>query len=267
MPVRQREEVQALLRGLEVRDCREVAICAAEFSRSPEGRRIVFRLTAPSRLLVLGPVLVLALAATARAQDAPGRSYVDATAGVTAQPAATPNHRIRPPLSGAGFPALAAAGGFFIRPSIAVEGEVATAEVSIRQGFYYSWSQEYTASVRATTIGGGVRWKPRGVSPVELVVGVGRARVVHGTRDGIEYREYPYPQGSQTPMPDSSSGAWVWSVKGGADVVFPRASRAAFVAGTRVRWRQRIGDDYGDDDYRGVSPLAFDFGAGVRVRF
>ena len=114
-----------------------------------------------------------------------------------------------------------------------------------------------------TTIDGSLRWKPRGTSPVELVVGAGPAHVVHGTRDGIEYRDYPYPQGSQTPMPDTASGDWVWNVKGGADVVYPPTSRAAFVAGGRLRWRPLNSDD----DYRGVSAWAVDVSAGLRVRF
>jgi hypothetical protein len=207
--------------------------------------------------------IVLAGAATAPAQDVPGAGYVQGILGFTTQPAATPNHRISPPLGGTGFPGIAAAGGYFIRPSLAIEGELATGEVSIEQGFHYSWSQEYTAALRVTTIDASVRWKPRGTSPVEFLVGGGLARITHRTRDGIEFREYPYPQGSQTPMADSSWGDWVWNIKGGADVVHPRRSRAAFVASARLRWRQRNSDD----EYRGVSGLAFDFGAGLRVRF
>jgi hypothetical protein len=223
--------------------------------------RVICRKT---RTAFFGAVaVVLVFGTPVVAQEEPRRAYLEVTAGLTAQPAATAYYHISPPLGGAGFPLLAAAGGCFIRPSLAVEGEFATGEVSAAQGFYYNWSQKYTALVRVTTVVGALRWKPKAVSPVELVVGGGRARVVHGTRDGIEYREYPYPQGSQTPMADSSLGDWVWSIKGGADVVFPRASRAAFVGSARVRWRQRVNED----DFRGVSAWAFDFGAGLRVRF
>jgi hypothetical protein len=212
---------------------------------------------------VVSIAILLAGAVAVRAQDLPGRGYAQGTLGFTTQPDAMPNHRISPPLGGTGFPGIAAAGGYFIRPSLAIEGEIATSEVSVEQGFHYSWSQEYTAALRVTTIDGSVRWKPGGVSPVELVVGGGQARVVHGTRDGIEFHDYPYPQGSRTPMADSSWGDWVWNIKGGADVVYPRASRAAFVSGARLRWRQKNSGD----DYRGASAWAFDFGAGMRVRF
>jgi hypothetical protein len=212
---------------------------------------------------VMSIAILLAGAVAVRAQDVPGAGYVQGTLGFTTQPEATPNHRISPPLGGTGFPGVAVAGGYFIRPSLAIEGELATGEVSVEQGFHYSWSQEYTAALRVTTIDGSVRRKPGGVSAVELVVGGGLARVVHATRDGIEFREYPYPQGSQTPMADSSWGDWVWNIRGGVDVVYPPASRVAFVGGGRLRWRQRNSDD----DYRGVSAWALDFGAGLRVRF
>jgi hypothetical protein len=207
--------------------------------------------------------ILLAGTAAVWAQDVPGPGYVQGTLGFTTQPEATPNHRISPPLGGTGFPGVSAAGGYFIRPALAIEGELATGEVSVKQGFHYNWSQEYTAALRVTTIDGSVRWKPGGVSAVELVVGGGMAKVVHATRDGIEFRDYPYPQGSQTPMADSSWGDRVWNIKGGADVVYPLASRVAFVVGGRLRWRQRNSDD----DYRGASAWAVEFGAGARLRF
>jgi len=207
--------------------------------------------------------LLLAFGGTARAQDVPGPGYVQGTVGLAIQPDAEANHRIRPPLGGTAFPVVAGSGGYFIRPSLAIEGELATGELSGEQGFHYTWSQEYTAAVRVTTIDGSVRWKPGGVSPVELVVGGGRARVVHAERDRIEHREFPYPQGSQTLLPDTKHGEWVWNLKGGLDVVHPTTSRAAFVAGARLRWRQR---NY-SDDYGGVSGWAFDVGVGLRVRF
>ena len=209
------------------------------------------------------PALSLTLAWTASAQGASQKAYVQGTLGATMQPEATPNEHVSPPIGGAGFPAFGAAGGYFIRPSLAVEGELATGEVSVQQTNHYSLTQEFTAALRVTTVDGSVRWKPGGISPVELVVGGGLARVVNTSRDGIEYSGYPNPLGSETPMPDSSWGDWVWNIKGGADVVYPRTSRVAFAGGGRLRWRQRNSVD----EYRGASAWAVEVSAGLRVRF
>jgi hypothetical protein len=48
---------------------------------------------------------------------------VQAGGMVTAQPAGIPNHRVTPPISGRTI-GLAAAVGFFVTPTLAVEGEV-----------------------------------------------------------------------------------------------------------------------------------------------
>jgi len=207
---------------------------------------------------------LLALVPRADAQSAPPQGYIQGQLLFTIQQDGTIYYHTSPPLGGSGFPGVSASAGFFVRPSLAIEGEVfAAPEVSLPQTFSYNWSNEYTAAFGVTTLDALLRWKPRGTSPVELVVGGGPAWLRYQQRDGVHVAPaYPGP-GTRTPLPDTSFTQAVWHLKGGADLVYPLASRVAFAASFRLRWRQGTDQDY----TYGVGTWSLDAGAGLRLRF
>jgi hypothetical protein len=207
--------------------------------------------------------LLLALSATAGAQDTGPRGYAQGALVLTIQPDGTPYHyHLSGPLGGSGV-GVSGAAGYFITPSIAIEAEVLFAgEISVPQAFgYMNDSDDYTATFRAVTVNGLVRWKPGGWRPVEFVAGGGVASIRYGRRDLV--RTDYFPPVTRTSEPDYLVTDIVANLTGGADLVLPMRSRAAFVGSARVRWRQRSSQD----DYFGVIPIAADLGVGLRVRF
>lgn len=207
---------------------------------------------------------LLVLAPDVHAQGAPQRGYIQGQLLLTVQQDGVIYYHTSPPLGGSAFPGVSASAGVFVRPSLAIEGEVFVApEVSVPQSFSYSWSDEYVAGFSVTTLNALLRWKPRGRSPVELVVGGGPAWLRYEQRDGVHIAPaWPGPA-KRTALPDRSFTQARWTIKGGADLVHPLASRVALAAGVRVRWRQGTSQDY----FYGVGTWSLDAGAGLRVRF
>jgi hypothetical protein len=197
------------------------------------------------------------------AQDSRARGYLQGALVLTIQPEGeiTFHSRINPPLGGTGLGAAASA-GYFITPALALEGGVLfVGGISTEQVFSYMDDRdEYTSTFTVVSMNGLLRWKPRGTSAVELVVGGGVAGTRFATHDGVHNSLF---SGQQTPLQETSSTEWVPNVTGGADVVLPTGSKVAFVGSVRTRWRAGVNVDA----YNGVSRFALDMGVGLRVRF
>ncbi|RPH58475.1 MAG: hypothetical protein EHM89_12315 [Acidobacteria bacterium] len=209
--------------------------------------------------------ILLSTGSATHAQNAvkPGY-YVQGEMVLTAQPGGElkGHYRISPPFGAGTRLGLRASGGYFITPTLAIEGGVLFAgEISTEQTFsYMDDNDHYTSTFSVVSMNALVRYKPGGWSPVELVIGGGFAAARLAQHDGVR-RSLFYK--TQAPLSDSSSTEVAPNVTGGADLVLPTRSRAAVVGSFRLRWR---GGVYSDDAH-GTPTFAVDMGVGLRVRF
>jgi hypothetical protein len=201
---------------------------------------------------------LLVHAASAGAQSAPG-VYLHGDLVLTRHSPGVPNHRIRPPHEGQGL-GIAGSVGYRFDAEIALEGEVFfSGPISIRQGFYYNWTEEYILESRDFILSALIRWTP-GRAPVEIVTGGGRVQTELRTHSGVR-REMlsPVPR----PLPETSQTSGAWSATAGADIPLGMRRAVQVVPGFRWRWTRRPFSQ----QYYGVGGQSLHFGIAVRAPF
>jgi hypothetical protein len=182
----------------------------------------------------------------------------------TAQPAGVPNHRVTPPISGTTV-GVAAAVGFFVTPTVAIEGElVAGRPISTPQRFSYNWFEDFTGESRDVFAGVNARWRP--VPLLELIGGGGLAISTFAERS-IVRTELPFPGRPNVPTsePDRVDTEVQLAVNGGIAVPLPVSSRIEIVPAFTFRWVSRSAS--GQGAYLGVGSYAYQFGGTVRFKF
>ena len=205
------------------------------------------------------------LRASSVAASAP-KGYVQAGLLGTAQPAGVPNHRVTPPISGTTV-GVAAAVGFFVTPTVAVEGElVAGRPISTPQRFSCDWFEDFTAESRDVFLGANVRWRPVAARYLELVGGGGLAISTFAERS-IVRTDLPFPGRPNVPTcrPDRVDSEVQLAVNGGIAVPLPVSSRIEIVPAFTFRWVSRSAS--GQGAYFGVGSYAYQFGGAVRFKF
>jgi hypothetical protein len=201
--------------------------------------------------MVMLPILAAAFVA---------QSYAVVTPAISIQPGTgEAYHRVPDRLNGTTW-ALAGGAGVFLKPSVALEGEVVFAgDVSAPQEFHYTASTEYTASNRDILINELVRYRAGGTAAVQLVVGGGYQHTTTQQTD----QTYVDNFGRRSAVPDSvpqSYSGFTWTA--GMDAVFRAGAHAAIGPTFRVRWMHRpIADGVG---WNGIGPFAFQVGATVQ---
>jgi hypothetical protein len=191
----------------------------------------------------------------------PGKGYVQAGVMMTEQRAGIPNHRVSPAISGSAI-GLAAAGGVWLTPKVAVEGEfVGGRAVSTPQQFWYNWSEDFTGESRDLFLGANVRVRPAPRAPVELFGGGGLVISTFAERSIVA--TYTFPPRTLT-EPDQVDTQMGLTVNGGLAVAVPAGSRIDVVPAFTIRWVQRPSTGLGD--YLGVGSFAYQFGATVRFK-
>jgi hypothetical protein len=212
------------------------------------------------------PFVLVLLALTTTRAAAETKGYVQAGVLATAQPAGTPNHRISPALSGTTVGATATA-GFFLTPTVAIEGEiVAGRAISTQQGFFYDWSVDFTGQSRDVFLGANVRWRPAAARYLELVGGGGLAFSTVAERSVVRTERFPFPPTVRTsPQPDQVETFRQLALNGGIAVPLPVSRRIDVVPTFSIRWVDR--SEAGLGDYLGVASYAYQFGAAVRFSF
>ena len=203
--------------------------------------------------------------ASSVAASAP-KGYVQAGLLWTAQPAGVPNHRVTPPISGTTV-GVAAAVGFFVAPTVALEGEVVAGRaISTPQQFHYNWTEDYTAESRDVFLGANVRWSPVAARYLELVGGGGLAISTFAERS-IVRTELPFPGRPNVPTsePDRVDTEVQLAVNGGIAVPLPVSSTIEIVPAFTFRWVSRSAS--GQGAYFGVGSYAYQFGGTVRFKF
>ena len=192
------------------------------------------------------------------------KGYVQAGLLWTAQPAGVPNHRVTPPISGTTV-GVAAAVGFFVTPTVAIEGEfVAGRPISTPQRFSYNGFEDFTGESRDVFAGANARWRP--VPLLELTGGGGLAFSTMAERS-IVRTELPFPGRPNVPTsePDRVDTDVQPAVNGGIAVPLPVNRKIAVVPAFTMRWIGRSGS--GQGEYLGVAGYAYQFGATVRFTF
>ena len=203
--------------------------------------------------------------ASSTAAAAP-RGYVQAGLLLTSQPAGTPNHRVTPAISGTAG-GLSTAVGFFVTPTLAVEGEfVASRPISTPQHFSYDWFEDFTGESRDVFLGANIRWHPAAARYLELIGGGGLAFSTFAERS-IVRTELPFPGRPNVPTsePDRVENEVQLAVDGGVAVPLPVSRKIAIVPAFTFRLIGRPGS--GQGEYLGVAGYAYQFGATVRFSF
>lgn len=212
---------------------------------------------------VLGSMALIA-GAEAAGPDEP-RGYLQAGGMVTAQPAGIPNHRVTPPISGRTI-GLAAAVGFFVTPTLAVEGEVVGGRaISTPQRFSYNWREDYIGQSRDVFLGANVRWRPAARRPLELVGGGGVAVATFANRSIVVTYSFALPPRPPTTEPDAVATSVQLAVNGGIATPVPVSRTIEIVPAFTVRWVGRSANGLGG--YAGVGSYAYQAGATVRWTF
>ena len=187
------------------------------------------------------------------------KGYLQAGLMGTVQPAGIPNHRVTPPISGTTI-GLAAAGGAFVTPTLAIEGElVAGNAISTPQHFHYDWTEDYTAQSRDVFLGANVRWRP--VAHLELIGGGGLAFNTFANRSIVRTDFFPV---THTTQPDQVETVSQPALNGGIAVPLPVSSRIEVVPAFTIRWVMR--SDHGLGAYAGIGSWAYQFGGTVRFK-
>ena len=211
--------------------------------------------------LVLAVGLLAASGSLAAAQS---KGYVQTGVLATEQPAGTANHRVGPAISGDTI-GVAAAVGFFVTPTVAIEGEVVAGKaISTRQQFAYNWFEDFTGESRDVFLGANARWRP--IPLLELVGGGGLAFSTFAERSIVQ-TNLPFPgrPNVPTPQPDRVDTARQLALNGGVALPLPVSRRIAVVPAFTIRWIDR--PESGQGDYLGVAAYAYQFGATVRFSF
>jgi hypothetical protein len=211
------------------------------------------------------PVLLIPLVLTTTLAAAQSKGYVQAGALATEQPAATPNHRVLPGLGG-NTVGVAAAVGFFVAPTVAIEGEVVAGRaISTQQRFSYNWFEDYTAQSRDVFLGVNVRWRPVAGGPLELVGGGGPVFSTDAQRSIVvtDLPGAPVPRPSTEP--DQVETSALFAINGGIAAPFAVSRRIELVPAFTVRWVGRSVNGLGG--YAGVGRRAYQVGAAVRWTF
>ena len=189
----------------------------------------------------------------------PGKGYVQVGAMATTQPPGTPNHRIVPAISGSTI-GIAAAGGVWLSPTVAVEGEfLGGPPVSTPQRFSYDWREDFTGESRDLILGANLRWRPGPRGIAELFGGGGIAVSTFAERSIIETRMFP-PSTSR--QPDQVVTSINGTLNGGVAIAVPAGARIEVVPAFLFRVIQRPKSGLGD--YLGVAGYAYQFGATIR---
>jgi hypothetical protein len=190
------------------------------------------------------------------------KGYLQAGLMATEQPAGTPNHRVRPAINGATV-GVAAAAGFFVTPTLAVEGEVVGGRaISTPQRFSYNWREDYIGQSRDVFLSANVRWRPAARRPLELVGGGGVAISTFANRSIVVTDLFAVAPRPPTTEPDEVETSRQFSVNGGVAAPLPVGRRLEVVPAFRLRWVGRSRSGLGD--YAGVGRYAYQFGATVR---
>lgn len=197
-------------------------------------------------VLLLG---VVCLGAVASAQEA-RRGYAQGAFVFTFQEPSDTNHRVSPGVSGMAV-GVSGVGGFFVTPTVAVEGEVLLpGTVSTEQTFTYTNMRDtWTTEVDGVCLHGNVRWRPRRYPRLDVVGGVGMAytRVAFVNR----INRNPY-LGTSSSAPDTESTDTRPSVSMGVDVTLLRRPSGRLIGGVRFR----ILPQGPIDEYNGVGYFA-----------
>ena len=214
----------------------------------------------------IAPAVLLVLAqqtAAAPATATEPRVYLTAVPLVAMQPEGEPFHRFSPPLSGRAFQLLLSTGGW-VTPRLGVEGEVIFGgAISARQGFGYTWVEEYTAESRDVLASLLVRWRPGG-NILHVVGGAGIARSTIGKKDILTtYWASPGRPSERSPGWQQTAVGMLFSA--GFDFDVPVNRRVAIVPTFRVRSIGRSSLEYAT--YMGIAGVRLDLGVGVRAKF
>ncbi len=208
-------------------------------------------------------LVLAAMVLTASPAAAEPKVYVQAGVLATVQPAGIANHRIVPAISGKTV-GLTAAVGFFVTPTLAVEGElVAGRAISTQQRFSYNWSEDFTGQSRDVFLGANARWRPAATRYLELLGGGGVAFATAAERSVVRTDYFPIVR--MSPQPDQVESSPRLALHGGIAVPLPVSRRIEIVPAFSVRWVKRSVDGW--SDYLGVGRRAYQFGATVRWRF
>jgi hypothetical protein len=206
-------------------------------------------------------LMVLALVASTTLAAAEPKAYLQAGLVASWHPAGIPNHRVTPAISG-GTLGVTAAGGVFVTPTVAVEGEfVAGGAISTQQRFSYDWFEDYTAQSRDVFLGVNVRWRPAAPRYLELVGGGGLVVSTFAERSIVRTELRGSPRPSPTTQPDQVDREAQLSVNGGVALRLPVSRMVEIVPAFTVRWIGRAG---GLGEYLGVGGRAYQAGATLR---
>ena len=213
----------------------------------------------PVRLAMVWSITLVASVAAAEP-----KGYLQAGLMATAQPAGVPNHRVTPPISGTTV-GVAAAVGFFVTPTVAIEGEVVAGKaISTPQHFYYDWTEDYTA--RAVTCS----WAPTcdGVRPPHATSNSSAEAVWRSARlpkRSIVRTELPFPGEARRATSEPDRRRHRRPARGqrrhrrAAAGESEDRNRPAFT----IRWVGRSAS--GPGRLCGVGSYAYQFGATVRL--
>jgi hypothetical protein len=200
------------------------------------------------------------------AASAEPKGYLQSGLMVTAQPAGIPNHRVTPAISGTAV-GLAAAVGFFLTPTLAIEGEVVGGgAISTPQRFSYNWREDYIGENRDVFLGANVRWRPA-TRPLEFVGGAGLAVNTVASRSIVVTDVFAIPPRPPRTEPDEVMTSRQFALNGGVATPLRVSRRIEVVPAFRVRWVKRSSSFYGLGAYAGVGSYAYQFGATVRWTF
>ena len=211
----------------------------------------------------LAMVWSFALVASVAASEPKG--YVQGGLMATTQPAGIPNHRVTPPIEGKTM-GLAAAVGFFLAPTVAVEGEIVGGRaISTPQHFYYNWREDYISENRDVFLGANVRWRPAATRYLELVGGGALVINMFANRSIVVTEPLAIPPRPPRTEPDEVSTSLQLALNGGVATPLPVGRKIEVVPAFTVRWVGRSVNGLGG--YAGVGSHAYQFGATVRWTF
>jgi hypothetical protein len=151
--------------------------------------------------------------------------------------------------------------GVFVMPEVAVEVEtVWPGTISMPQEFSYNWREQYIAGVRDRLVLANLRYRPDGLSYIEVFGGAGLAFSRYSRRDVVETQYFP------TRTRELADGvrderAWAWQV--GASLTVAVSPRVRLVPQGAVRWIHR--DQNGEAYHLHASDRIWSAGVNLRI--
>jgi hypothetical protein len=200
------------------------------------------------------------ISASSVGPPASGR-YFQGTLVVGSQSPGTPNAHVSPPIEGT-FAAGSGGVGFFLTPTLAVEGEIGlTTSITVPQHWIVGTSLvAHDARSRDTFVGGRLRARPRGTRFIEYLAG-GGFNINRFTRSSIvETKQDSFP--TVAAQPDDTDEAGGTFLEVGIAVALPIGHRLELAPGFVFRQIQRDGTA----DFFGVGQRAYQVTTTLRLR-